>query len=157
MEKPSVTDTERLAVRRRLTSKTELPVIGSEKRNESGSSSENLTPPQDTTRPLSGNSQPSVPQGVADELFLKQPRLGDRTFPVSVPAPPLRNLDLVEVKEEEAETHVFSITSSMEPNMGSEECLLVGGKREINLTAPEWQTAEAKGKILAGVQKKLTC
>ena len=43
----------------------------------------------------------------------------------------------------------------MESNLRSEGCLLVGGKREINPSAPEWQTDEAKRKVLARVQKEI--
>ena len=58
-------------------------------------------------------------------------------------------------EEEDAEKNSFCVFSSMEPNVGTEGCLLVGGKRGNNPSAPEWQTVEAKRKVLAGIQKEL--
>ena len=61
-EKTIETVTERLAVRRRLTSKTELHLIESEKENELGNSSQSSSPPQILTRSLADKPHPDVAQ-----------------------------------------------------------------------------------------------
>ena len=77
---------------------------------------------------------------------MKRPRQGDRTFPVSFPAPPPRVPDVFDDGEEEAAQNLVSVVPSTEPNMGSEGCLLMGGKRDFNTSAPEWRIVKAKKK-----------
>ena len=79
-EKPSVTVTERPVVRRRLTSKTELLVIESEKGNEVIIGSESRSSQHILTRPRFDNSNLGRTTNAVDEPLSKQPRLGDRTF-----------------------------------------------------------------------------
>ena len=137
-----VRDIQRAAevVRRHLTTKTELPVIASEKGNEANSGSECRSAHQVLAKPLSDNSNQDTQHRSDDEPLTKQPRLGDRTFPVSLPAPPLRAPVVQEDTRRRMLTQNVGVALSMEPSARSEGCLLMGCKREINPCAPEWKT-----------------